>query len=159
MQTDWGTDKLAKLWREKVRKVKSKGARIWQHLSSLEEVPEACWMLQAEMHSDTKRQCLLQPLGILLIFGFVSRYLCSLAAVIFFIRYFLHLHFKCYPQSILYTPCPAPQPTHSQFLALAFPCTAAYDLRNTKGLSSHWWPTRPFSATYAARDTALGATG
>ena len=39
----------------------------------------------------------------------------------FFIRYFLHLHFKCYP---LYPPPnPAPQPTHSCFLVLAFPCT------------------------------------
>jgi hypothetical protein len=31
-------------------------------------------------------------------------------------------------------PCPAPQPTHSHFLALAFPCTGAYNLRKTKGL-------------------------
>jgi hypothetical protein len=34
-------------------------------------------------------------------------------------------------------PCPAPQPTHSHFLALVFPCTGAYDLHKTKGLSSH----------------------
>ena len=33
--------------------------------------------------------------------------------------------------------CRAPQPTHSCFLALAFPCTGAYDLHKTKGLSSH----------------------
>jgi hypothetical protein len=26
----------------------------------------------------------------------------------------------------------------------------------TKGLSSHWWPTRPSSAIYATRDSALG---
>jgi hypothetical protein len=32
--------------------------------------------------------------------------------------------------------CPAPQPTHSCFLALAFPYIGAYDLRNTKDLSS-----------------------
>jgi hypothetical protein len=32
----------------------------------------------------------------------------------------------------------------------------AYDLHNTKGLSSHLWPTKPSSATYATRDTALG---
>ena len=32
---------------------------------------------------------------------------------------------------------PAPQPTHSCFMALAFPCTGAYDLRKTKGLSSY----------------------
>jgi hypothetical protein len=58
--------------------------------------------------------------------------------IYFFIRYFLHLHFKCYPKSPLYhpppTPCPAPQPTHSCFLALAFPCTGAYDLCKSKGL-------------------------
>jgi hypothetical protein len=54
------------------------------------------------------------------------------------------------------SPCPAPQPTQSRFLALAFPCTGAYNLCKTKGLSSHWWPTRPSSATYATRDTVLG---
>jgi hypothetical protein len=57
------------------------------------------------------------------------------------------------------SPCPAPQPTHSCFLALAFPCTGAYNLRKTKDLSSQWWPTRPSSATYAARDTSSGGTG
>jgi hypothetical protein len=42
---------------------------------------------------------------------------------LYFIRYFLHLHFQCYPKS---PPCPppnSPPPTHSHFLALAFPCT------------------------------------
>jgi hypothetical protein len=29
--------------------------------------------------------------------------------------------------------CPAPLPTHSRFLALAFPCTGAYKVCNTKG--------------------------
>jgi hypothetical protein len=48
--------------------------------------------------------------------------------------------------------CPAPQPTHSRFLALAFPCTGAYVLRKTKGFSSHWWLTSSSSATYATRD-------
>jgi hypothetical protein len=57
------------------------------------------------------------------------------------------------------SPFPAPQPTHSHFLTLAFPCTGAYDLPNTKGLSSHWWPTRPSSATNATSDTAMGGTG
>ena len=41
-------------------------------------------------------------------------------------------------------------------LVLAFPYTGAYSLLKTKGLSSHWWPTRPSSATYAARDTSSG---
>jgi hypothetical protein len=31
----------------------------------------------------------------------------------------------------------APQPTHCCFLAMAFPCTGAYNLRKTKGFSSH----------------------
>ena len=48
------------------------------------------------------------------------------------------------------------QPTHSHFLALAFPCTGAYNLCKTKGLSSQWWLTRPFSATYAARGMISG---
>jgi hypothetical protein len=38
---------------------------------------------------------------------------------------------------LLLSPCPAPQPTHSCFLALAFPCTGVYNLCKTKGLSSH----------------------
>jgi hypothetical protein len=54
----------------------------------------------------------------------------------FFIRYFLHLHFKCYSQSPLHLPpallpnppTPASWPWHSS--------TGAYDLHNTKGLSS-----------------------
>jgi hypothetical protein len=75
-----------------------------------------------------------------------------------FIRYFLHLHFKSW-KSPIPSPCSAPQPTNFQFLALAFSCTEAYDLRKTKGLSSHWWPTRPSSATYATRDTVLWGTG
>jgi hypothetical protein len=32
---------------------------------------------------------------------------------IFFIRYSLHLHFKCYPKSPLYPPPPSCSPTHS----------------------------------------------
>jgi hypothetical protein len=53
----------------------------------------------------------------------------------FFIGYFLHLHFKCYPKSPLYPPLPrpAPLPTHSHFLALVFSCTGAYKVCKTKG--------------------------
>jgi hypothetical protein len=40
------------------------------------------------------------------------------------------------PKAPYTSPCPAPQPIHSHFLALAFPCTGAYDLRKTKCLSS-----------------------
>jgi hypothetical protein len=35
------------------------------------------------------------------------------------------------PKSPIPSPCPAPQSTHSRFLALAFPCTGAYDLHKT----------------------------
>ena len=31
------------------------------------------------------------------------------------------------------SPHPAPLPTHSRFLVLAFPCTGAYKVCNTKG--------------------------
>ena len=39
------------------------------------------------------------------------------------------------PKSPVPSLHPAPKPTHSRFLALAFPCTGAYDLHKTKGLS------------------------
>ena len=39
--------------------------------------------------------------------------------------------------SNLLSPPPAHQPTHSSFLALAFPYTVAWSLHRTKGLSSH----------------------
>jgi hypothetical protein len=54
----------------------------------------------------------------------------------FFIRYFLHLHFKCYSESPLYLlpppPRPAPLPT-PHFLALVFPCAGASEVCKTKG--------------------------
>jgi hypothetical protein len=57
-------------------------------------------------------------------------YFCLSWKVFFLIRYYLYLHFKCYPLSwfpFLYPllPPPAPQPTHSLFLALAFPYSGA----------------------------------
>ena len=43
-------------------------------------------------------------------------------------------------------PPPPPQPTHSCFLALAFPCTGAYQVCNTKGpLFSEGKHTDPFT--------------
>jgi hypothetical protein len=71
---------------------------------------------------------------------------------------FLYLHFKCYPLSsffplktpFLITPSLAHQPTLSCFPVLEFPYTEASSFHRTKGLSPHWCPTRPFSATYAA---------
>jgi hypothetical protein len=54
-----------------------------------------------------------------------------------------------------FPPPPADQHTHSSFLALAVPYTGTYNLHRTKDLSSHWWLTRPFSATYATRAMRL----
>jgi hypothetical protein len=51
----------------------------------------------------------------------------------FFIRYLAHLHFQCYTKSPPYPPTPNPLPTHSPFLALAFPCTGAYTVCKSKG--------------------------
>jgi hypothetical protein len=48
---------------------------------------------------------------------------------LFLITYFLQLHFQCYPKS----PPPTLLPTHSHFLALAFPCTGAYNVCLTNG--------------------------
>jgi hypothetical protein len=59
-------------------------------------------------------------------------------------------------KSPIHFPCRAPQPTHSHFLSVAFPCTGTYDLCKTKGLSSQWWLTSPSSAKYAARDISSG---
>jgi hypothetical protein len=59
---------------------------------------------------------------------------------IFSFHFLLNIFFIYISNTILkvpYTlPCPVPQPTHSHFLALAFPCTRAYGLRKIKGLSS-----------------------
>jgi hypothetical protein len=76
---------------------------------------------------------------------------------IIIIRYFLYIHFECYPESSLYPPSallpypptPPSWPWHSPVLGhikFAIP----------RGLSSQWWPTRPSSATYAARDMTSG---
>jgi hypothetical protein len=51
----------------------------------------------------------------------------------FFIRCLAHLHFQCYTESPTYPPTPTPLPTHSPFLALAFPCTGAYKVCKSSG--------------------------
>jgi hypothetical protein len=51
----------------------------------------------------------------------------------FFIRYLAHLYFQCYTKSPPYPPTPTPLPTHSPFLALAFPCTGAYKVCVSNG--------------------------
>jgi hypothetical protein len=52
-----------------------------------------------------------------------------------FIRYFPHLHFRCYPKSPPYLPPPTSLPSHSHIFALAFPCTGAYKVCKSKGAS------------------------
>jgi hypothetical protein len=77
-----------------------------------------------------------------------------------FIRYFLHLHFKCYPKKPLdpppallpYPPIPTSWPWHS-------PVLGHIKFARPRGLSSQWWPTGPSSVTYVARDTSSGGTG
>jgi hypothetical protein len=66
------------------------------------------------------------------------------------IRYFLHLYFQWYPQSPPYPHSPTPPiptswPWHS-------PVLRHIKFTRPMGLSIHWWPTRPSSDTYAARD-------
>jgi hypothetical protein len=59
-------------------------------------------------------------------------------------------------KSTIPSPNLAPQPIQSHILALAFPCTRAYNLHKTKGSPPiHWLLTRPSSATYATRDTSF----
>jgi hypothetical protein len=70
----------------------------------------------------------------------------------FFIRYFLYLHFKCYPKSSLcrLPPPPAllPYPPTPSSWPWCSPVLGHIKFTRPRGLSSQWWPTRPSSATY-----------
>jgi hypothetical protein len=76
----------------------------------------------------------------------------------YFIRYFLHLHFKCYPKSSLYPPPSAllPYPPTPTSWPWHSPVLGHIKFARPRGLSSQWWPTRPSFDTYAARDTSSG---
>jgi hypothetical protein len=84
---------------------------------------------------------------------------CFVFMSIFLIRYFLYIHFICYPKSSLYPsssllpypPTPASWPWHS-------PVLGHTKFARPRGLSSQWWPIRPSSATCAARDTSSEGT-
>jgi hypothetical protein len=79
---------------------------------------------------------------------------------LFFIRYFLYIHFKCYPESSLChpstllpsPPTPTSWPWHS-------PVLGHIKFVIPRSLSSQCRPTRPSSATYATRDKSSGSTG
>jgi hypothetical protein len=72
----------------------------------------------------------------------------------FFISYFLHLHFKCYPKSSLHPPSLPYPPTLTSW-PWRSPVLGHIKFARPRGLSSQWWSTRPSSATYAARDTSF----
>jgi hypothetical protein len=55
------------------------------------------------------------------------------------------------PALLPYPPTPTSWPWHS-------PVLGHIKFARPRGLSSQWWPTRPFSATYAARDMSSGGT-
>jgi hypothetical protein len=74
----------------------------------------------------------------------------------FFIRYLAHLHFQCYTKSLPYPPTPTPLPTHSPFLALAFPCTGAYKVCKSNG--PHQQRQHKWVPTVVIRDIDLEET-
>jgi len=71
---------------------------------------------------------------------------------------YFYLHFKCYPFPVSHPKTPIPSP-YSFFYEVVVPPQAPLfppprpdipSFGKTKGFSSHWCPTRPSSATYAA---------
>jgi hypothetical protein len=88
----------------------------WRCAQTLGHHKHLCWV-------PLKRWLVLGSLGhteVLSLFFFGGGY-----SLFFLIRYFSRLHFQCYPKGPPY-PHPNLLPTHSPFLALAFPCTGAY---------------------------------
>jgi hypothetical protein len=81
------------------------------------------WLLQLQIRDIEDLLCSLKS------FWCFLKYIDASFFFFFFITYFLQLHFQCYPKS----PPPTPLPTHSHFLALAFPCTGAYNICLTNG--------------------------
>jgi hypothetical protein len=102
-------------------------------------------MLPATMEIDLTSEPVSQPQLNVVFFSF------------FFIRYFLYLHFKCYPESSLYPPhALLPSPPTPTFWPWHSPVLGHIKFERPRGLSSQWWPTRPSSGTYAARDLSSG---
>jgi hypothetical protein len=84
----------------------------------------------------------------------------GLVSFIYFIRYFVYLLFKCYPENSLYPlPILFPYPLTPTSWPWHSPVLGHIKFVRPRGLSSQCWLTRPSSATYAARDTSSGGTG
>ena len=94
----------------------------WDHLASPLSTPDSWWAhsyagpyrhlwLLRPHDGDTHVLDRMEHFGALLL---LLQILCvffpplSLFIYLFFIRYFLHMHFKCYPERPLYTPPPPP---------------------------------------------------
>jgi hypothetical protein len=91
------------------------------------------------------------------LFYFLSQriYLVSFILFYFFIRYLFHLHFHIpkVPHTLSH-PLPHP-PTLTSWLWHS-PVLMHIKFARPMGPAFHWWPTRPSSDTYAARDTSSG---
>jgi hypothetical protein len=73
------------------------------------------------------------------------------------IYFYIHLHFIFYPKSPLYPPHPCSPPHPLPLLGPGvFPVLGHIKFARPRGLSSQRWPTRPSSATYAAKTRTLG---
>ena len=79
--------------------------------------------------------------------------------LLFFITYFPQWHFQCYPKSPPYSPPHFPTHPFSFFWPWHSPILGHIKFVCPMGLSFQWWPTRPSSDTYAARDMSSGGTG
>jgi hypothetical protein len=79
---------------------------------------------------------------------------------LFFISYFIYIHFKCYPKSSLYPPSALlPYPPTPTSWPWRSPVLGHIKFAIPWGLSSQGWPTRPSSATHASGDTSSEGTG
>ena len=58
------------------------------------------------------------------------------------IRYFLHLHFQCYPKSSPYPRLPLPYPPIPTSWPWRSPVLRHIKFARPRGLSFQWWPTR-----------------
>jgi hypothetical protein len=74
------------------------------------------------------------------------------------IRYFLHLHFKCYPKSPPYPSPPAllPYPPTPTSWPWHFPILGHIKFARPSGLSAQWWPTKPSLLHMQLETWALG---